>query len=166
MQVSKQQVLLFVSDPNSDATQRFFDARFDDDDEDLQQALANYIVQCIPRAHADQLSDLGVVAPPEEDALLVILSPQGQLVATDSIDRSTLSSKEVQRSLTEFLNKHRIELPNARAILAAAYAEAAQNGKNVLVQLGGPGCGPCIRLSLYMEAQKDLNRPTPSSGTK
>lgn len=153
---SYQQVLLFVAEPSSGSSGQFLDARFDDDDEDLQKALANYRIQCVHRDETDLLDDRGLAAPSVHGATFAVLDPEGSLVAEAAFADLAPDRKLDRSLLLDFLETHRMELPNAKTELASGLAQAVREDKRVLVQVSGPNCGPCVLLSRYLESQEEL----------
>jgi hypothetical protein len=157
-EIACQRLLLFAADPNSDATRQFFEARLDEGEgnEDLQKALAHYIIQCVRGDQTDLFDDWGLTTPGRNGATLAILSPEGNLVTEAAFDDVARDGTLNRSRLAELLQTHRIALPDAREELTSALAEAARDDRRVLVQVSGPGCGPCISLARYLESRQDL----------
>lgn len=154
--ISIQHILIFVSDPNSAAAKQFFDAQFDDENQDLQRALDNYTILCVRSTNTDALNDLRLHLSSERESLLAVLSAQGDILKTTAIDSSTVDRVQVAEVLTELLVQQWNTLPNAAETLATAYESAAKGKKKVLVQVSGPNCGPCFVLSKYLKTWKTL----------
>ncbi len=155
-ELSYQQLLLFVADSTSEIARQFFDAQYDSDDQDLQRALGNYVVQCVRCDQADLLGRWSLAAPDRNGATFAILSPEGDLVAEVAFESLAPDGRLDHSRLSEFLTKHKITLSDASEELRAALAKAERENKRVLVQVGGPRCGPCVLLSRYLESQKEL----------
>ncbi|MBN2217379.1 MAG: hypothetical protein JW719_08380, partial [Pirellulales bacterium] len=150
--IANQQVLIFCSDPDSTLADQFFAAR--SENSRLRQILRNnYILQCVQPKKAKELAENGVVAPSETGAAFTIVNIDGKAIADKRFE--SLSDNGLAQ-LTEFLERHTKELPDAKQLLEAALAKAKTEDKRVLVQMSGPACGQCILLTRYLNSQKDI----------
>lgn len=155
-QFADQQVLVFVADPNSDSTKQFFQAKWDDEDQELQEALDDYQILCVRHDQTEFLNAKGLTVPGRSGATLAILGTEGPVVAELRFEDLCREERLDPTLLADFLNVHRIALGNASDLLSDACTEAAKLDKRVLVQVSGPNCGPCIVLSRFLAGQADL----------
>ncbi len=153
-----QQVLVVVADPRSNATRQFFEARHDyaGPNNRLREALAYYMIFAVDVKQAAFLKDLGVAAPDNDGVKFAVLDPDKRVVVEAEFDELAEDGKLDRVRLAELLNTRRAPLPDAGKELAAALATALRENKRVLVQVSGPGCGPCVLLSRYLDGQKEL----------
>lgn len=150
--INAQQIVVFCSDPDSTLSDQFFAAQ--NEDLRLQRILRrNYIIQCVPPQKAKELTEYGIVEPSEHGAGFTIVDAGGNAVAQQRFEDG---SDDGLGALTEFLEHHANVFPDAKQILEAALEQAKNEDKRVLIQMGGPSCGPCIRLAGYLSGQKDL----------
>lgn len=151
--LSYQQMLLIVGDQGSDPVKQFFAASLDYDaaNLDLRRTLTNYI-------------QLGVTLKQYEAVLgkavesLCVLDSSGQIAAQTSFEVLMAEGKLDRQTLEKFLLDHaqQDELPDAEQGYLSALKEAEEQNKSVFVQVSGPGCPPCVLLSRFLEAQKEL----------
>ena len=81
--------------------------------------------------------------------LLVVCDADGKQLAV-----SEFAPLSTEAKLTAFLEKHAPETLDARKILADALARAKKENKRVLVQETATWCGPCQRMSVFLDAQR------------
>ena len=147
-----EQIMLFCTHADSMFYENFTNTR--NENSELDQLLnKNYIVQCVPSMKAVELKEQGLGAPGEFGAGFAILSADGKSVAHkefDSWDDTTVGS------LTEFAQRNAKAFGDANILLNDGLLEAKNQGKKVLVQMGGPSCGPCILLTRYLRTHKQL----------
>ena len=152
-------VLIFAADQKSDPARQFVEMRysFDDKHKEMYAAVAEHRVMFLDPAKADDLlKKLEIELPSDDGATLAIVDGKGDVVDVTTFDKLLTSGKIDPELLTEFLSKHRFELPNANEQLEQALQQAADEDKRVLVQVGGPGCGWCVVLARYLHEQKSL----------
>lgn len=93
--------------------------------------------------------------PKENELLLVVVdgagNEVGQLLVSSAIDAS---ANENTQAIAAFLSEHRIPQQDAREKLAMAIAEAKRSGRRVWARVSGTRCGPCIRMSNWLEEQR------------
>ena len=153
-----QQILLLISDPGSDATRQFFEARQDyaGRNLELRKALADYILVGVDlRIQRDLLEELQIPLP-EGGGAIAIMNPDGRVVIVGALDHLMRDGKLVRSRLTEFLRTRSLTLPDAEEELDSALATASRENKRVLVQVSGPACAPCVLLSRYLTEHEEL----------
>ena len=154
--LSNQRILLFAGDPNSKATDDFFDSQVGEQGPaELEGILGNFVIQCMTPDQAKPIS-YWEKAPSAESPRLAILRADGSVVAVADFADFRSEDKLDGKGLAEFLQLHSETFPDAKSELQAAIAKAAKEDKRVLVQMGGPNCGPCIMLSRYLSSQAEL----------
>lgn len=153
------QILLIIANPESDITQQLFRLKQDysSGNRPLRSALANYFIVGISADEAELIHRYGVATPTDENLNFAILNRDGELVTERmSTDLAKTEGRLSAKKLTEFLDSHHIELPDAKAIYASGLAKAKDEDKRVMIQVSGPKCYPCILLSRYLEEHKEL----------
>lgn len=155
--IVKQQVLVLIAGEYSRAADDFYSAwRSEQSSPELSKAFSNYRVQCLTHEQARQLAEWKITLPEDSTSSLTIVRPDGTTVAATDFELMRPDGKLDPLQLLDFLNEHAQEFPDAQTQLDAALAEAAQADKKVLVQMSGPNCGPCIRLSRFLASEADL----------
>lgn len=150
--IGGEQVMLFCTHADSMFYEEF--NRASNEDSKLSKFLSeNYIVQCLPSEKAADLEDNGVVVAKEFGATFTILGAQGQPKASKEFDSW---EEETLDAFTEFAERNAKKFPDARELLNEGLLEAKNDGKKVILQMGGPSCGPCIMLSRYFSTHKEI----------
>ena len=154
--LSNQRILLFAGDPNSKATDDFFDAQAGEQGpEELEALLGDFAIQCMTLKQAKPFS-YWEKAPLGKSPHVAILRADGAVVAVADFADFRSGDELDSQALAKFLQLHAETFPDAKLELQAAIAQAAKQDKRVLVQMGGPNCGPCIMLSRFLNSQADL----------
>ena len=154
--LSNQRILLFAGDPSSKATDDFFDAQIGaQGPEELAALLGDFAIQCMTLEQAKPFS-FWEKAPLGKSPHMAIFRADGSVVAMADFADFRSGDKLDGERLTEFLRLHAETFPDAKSELQAALAQAAKEDKRVLVQMGGPNCGPCVMLSRFLHSQADL----------
>ncbi|QEG23771.1 thioredoxin family protein [Mariniblastus fucicola] len=151
-EIGGERVILVCTDADSMFSDRFHQAL--SDQSQLQKLVDNnYIVQYVPRAKASELKDKGIQAPPELGATLSIVTETGEPVAQMEFETWDESSLE---TLTGFAKENSKGFADATALLQDGLRAARKSKRKVLLQMGGPSCGPCILLSRYLNSHKEV----------
>jgi thiol-disulfide isomerase/thioredoxin len=154
--VSSQRLLIFAGDPYAKVTEDFFDAEVGDySPTTLKSILGDFKIQCITPQQAKQLNICDEL-PSGDWPRLAVLKPNGSLVAVANAKDFCQEGRLDGESLEKFLRQHSLVFPDAKAQLKDAMAEALTEDKRVLLQMGGPNCGPCVMLSRYLDDQSAL----------
>lgn len=131
-------------------------------DEDLAEAVKYYPLALSTesmRANPDDWAFVerkGWPLPKEHFVTLIALDATGVTLGTAQIAANAqTTTAEVQT----FLKAHRPQPVDPRALWQAALEDARQSNRRVLLQIGGPRCGPCFRLSRWThDHHQDLER--------
>jgi hypothetical protein len=110
-----------------------------------------------PSESGDFLKWHGINIPESEDATFAIFGEDGRVAQQISFEEVQVGGKFSPELLEKFLENHlHPPLGNARELLDTALAKAKKENKRVFVQTGGPGCGPCVILSSFLEKHEAL----------
>jgi thiol-disulfide isomerase/thioredoxin len=148
----QQRVLLVFVDPKAEETQKLFKLRFD---AKMRNTMYSYLVVPVPvegnslTAAQPLAKDRKVSLENRKFPLLVVCDADGKQLAI-----SEFAPLSTEAKLTDFLTKHAPETLDARKVLADALARAKKENKRVFVQQTATWCGPCYRLSLFLDAQR------------
>ncbi len=155
----KQHLLVVFGTPEDARIHRLMEIRFEDPD--YRPLSDEYRVMAIPtdpahrEAAAELASLLGESIEGEHgEFLLVLLDFDGQKVATAGDEELCVGEALSKDRLLEWLRSHMPEPPDARELLDEALARAKQEDKRVLVQETATWCGPCHRLSRFLDANR------------
>lgn len=160
-----ERLLVIAVEPDSDAAQQFFRLRFDysydrknRNHEKTHKLLYQFITLSLAPSESEEfLAKHEIAFPAKDDATFTVFSSDGSIVGQTTFSELITEGELDPELLAEFLALHRHPpLPNARQLLEAGLAQAVREDKRVLVQVGGPGCGPCYLLSDYLEKHKEL----------
>jgi beta-lactamase regulating signal transducer with metallopeptidase domain len=134
-----------------------------DEADTLHHALNNYAVVGLDVGGRDSatrafLDGHQVAAPSDEDVTLAALDIDGRLVAQTTRKELFAGHNPAAKPLTQWLSKHKLKMPDAKKLLAAALAQAKRDNKCVLLLENAPGAssGFCCRLNCYVEQYKSL----------
>jgi hypothetical protein len=160
VRLSHQHVLLIFAAPNDAATEQLFTLTRDRDT--LSETLDNFRTLWISttgerlpaaQALAKKLNfDIrGGVAP-----VLIVANELGKALAVRDTAGLQEDGKLHGTAVRQFLEQMAPERLDAERLLAAALARAKQENKRILVQETATWCGPCWRLSRFLEANRAL----------
>lgn len=150
-------VLLFIADPDSRATDELFDAQYGDATvPSLKRAFSNFIVQCASPSQGRQLEFWNQASIDKNTALVAIVSAEGAKLVEAPFEQFCKEGELDDEAFAAFLDEHSDPFPNAEAELQTALAKAAEADKLVLIQMSGPGCGPCLMLSKLLSDQSSV----------
>jgi hypothetical protein len=147
-----QRVLLVFADPKAEATLKLFEFRFDDK---MRTLMHSYRVVPVPvegnslTAAQPLAKDRKVSLENRKFPLLVVCDADGKQLAL-----SEFAALSTEAKLTDFLTKHAPATLDARKLLADALIRAKKENKRVFIQETATWCGPCYRLSLFLDAQR------------
>ncbi|EKK04348.1 hypothetical protein RBSH_00380 [Rhodopirellula baltica SH28] len=149
-------VLLVEASPNSQLTQLIFGASTAQEDIERLEIVNSYVVHCIGDSQRNQFFRSGLHSEIERGYRLTVLEQDGSIRETltddELVERGTVNAKVVQ----QLLSANELSVPDAIQALEDAKQVTTQEGKNILVQMSGPDCGPCIRLSRYLADHHEL----------
>ncbi|MEO9596035.1 thioredoxin family protein [Rhodopirellula bahusiensis] len=149
-------VLLLEASPNSQLTQLIFGASTGPEDIERLEVVDSYVVHCVGDSNKRQLFRSGIHSEFEKGYRLTVLDQDGSIRGTlmdgELFERGAVKAEVVQ----QFLQANELKVPDAIQALEDAKQVATQAGKNVLVQMSGPDCGPCIQLSRYFADHNEL----------
>ena len=80
--------------------------------------------------------------------MLAAVDGTGKLLATTTI---AADSPTAAADARKFIETHRPPAIDGNELWRSALAEAKSSGRRVMVQFGGPRCGPCFRFSRWTE---------------
>jgi thiol-disulfide isomerase/thioredoxin len=157
--LERKRVLVIFADPEGEPCRQLYHLCYEDSD--AMRAFADYRLLPIrtgPGEDADSAAALAarldVRLADDRQPTLCILDTDGQRLATRHA-RDLSKDGRIDRDLvTEFLQAHAPEPPDAEELLADALAQAKREDKRVLVQQTGAFCGPCLLLSRFLDRHK------------
>jgi hypothetical protein len=127
-------------------------------DSDVNKDILAYLPVVVPLAKVEAestlLSQKGWRMPARDEMVLVVLDGKGQ-----TLDTMRVPTTDVNIGFdlaTDFVKRNVPPMRDARATIATARAEAARTGRRVWVVVGGPRCGPCFSLALWMDDHREL----------
>jgi hypothetical protein len=177
-QLGKLRVLVVFADPELKMTEQFYHLRYEN--REVFDALNDYwllpVAATGDRAQeaAALAGQFGVALEGRELPLLVVLSSDGvKLAESDLSAWSGLLADElaavrdlIEQGLVEYdafeaatlvniLKQHAAPPLDARQLVADALAQARQENKRVIVQETATWCGPCWRLSRFLDRHRE-----------
>jgi hypothetical protein len=160
-------VLIFAAARKTDACERYFSILFHglamhNGDREANEELGNFTRLAIDTSapgRADEVKALfakwRLAAPAADDALLAVIAPDGQLVASTTA-AALWPGKQDAAPLTAFLKQHEGSVPDAQQRLADALAQARSQNKRVFVEESANWCGWCHVLARYLDRHRSL----------
>jgi hypothetical protein len=107
-------------------------------------------------ADRDFVQKAGVALPEAKHVVLAAIDGTGKLLASIAIAADSPTAADDAR---KFMEAHRPPAVDGTELWRSALTEAKTSGRRVLVQIGGPRCGPCFRFSRWTEDHHEqLNR--------
>jgi hypothetical protein len=86
--------------------------------------------------------------PAKEQITLAALDGQGKTLGSTQVATDAPTARDQVR---EFLSRHQPKVPAAGKLWQEALADAKSTNRRVLLQFGGPRCGPCFRFSRWTD---------------
>lgn len=154
-------VLLILGDPDNQETEELFNARYED--RDVRTILYDYRALALPttgdRAASTMrlAAELGInIDDDRQTPLLVVLSGEGDRLASASLDEFRSGETLDTEKLVAFFEQHRLPPRDAQQLLQEALAQARSENKRVFVQETASWCGPCWLLSRFIDDHRDI----------
>jgi hypothetical protein len=141
--LSAMRPLVVLAGDESDATSQLFDQL----SEDLSYRVL-FVSKKQQAAEAAVLAEHKWPIPADGELVLLILGDDQAVVQSTRL-RTTEAAAPVEGR--KFLEAHKPAQRDAKSLLAAARQEAKASNRRVWVVSGGPRCGPCFRLSRWMD---------------
>ena len=155
-------VLVIAMERDEDAAKQFYQFLYDyfyhRESEELKLKIYQFIPLSLAPAEAQEfLKQHGITIPAKDDGTFAVLDSEGAVVSQKSLADLKSGGALDPMQFAEFLeaNLHP-PLASAKEELDSALAEALRDSKRVLIQTGGPGCGPCYLLAEYLESHESL----------
>ncbi|HVC94530.1 MAG TPA: hypothetical protein VND64_12605, partial [Pirellulales bacterium] len=134
-----------------------------EDADDLRQALGNYVLMAIDAepshpqgAPRRWVEGIHLAWPEFDDAVFAVLDTNGRpLAQITGTELSTGGELDLTR-LSQFLRGQAPARPDAEQLFAAAFKQAKEQGKHVLVEQCSAFSAPCLLLSRFLDAQSEL----------
>lgn len=137
-----------------------FEFRYSLDNDEAATALASYTLVAlnIEPAAPDVIawSEKLNLAMPSVGMNLAIFDSSGKLAAQSTDAELSTNGKLDEKKLIAFLNRYAPAYPDAQKLYDAALAQARQQDKRVLFDESSAGCGWCVKLGEYFEANQSL----------
>ena len=156
--VAHKNILVAFSTPGDAAFRKFAGFR---GNEDLLNALQEFQIVAIDRSGnnaqpAKELAgQLGIhLTDNSAETHFCFADVQGNLLQ-ELIISSDEADAFPSKQFLDAAEKNSPTTPNAQAMLDAAFEQAGEEGKLVLLQETGPYCGPCVLLSKFLESTRD-----------
>jgi hypothetical protein len=162
--VGSVRLLVIAMEPDDDAAKQFYVclqggsfASKSVDHAELNQRLLEFIPMSVaPQESAHFLETRGITIPAKNDASFAVLNAKGAVAAEIAFHELQVDGKFDPKLLTTFLKTHSLTHPNANEAFDAALAEVKRDDKRLLIHTGGPRCGPCYLLTLFLDEYKSL----------
>jgi hypothetical protein len=155
-----QNLLVLIGSPNQPAVHQLFDflCSFDSGNADLDRALADYRIMPIDIADPAAkpfVAGLGINWPKDGAFNLAAFDPAaGRLLAQTTEAEISANGKIDPALLLNFARLHSPVMPDAQQLFETALGHAKKDGKCVLLDESGAGCGWCIKLADYLSAHR------------
>ncbi len=161
---ANQRLLLLVGSKKHDACQQFFDMYYRSGNstalQKWQESLANYTIVGVSddKANKEGLYDRFDLPKHDIGAFVFVLvdSDRKLLASLPASDVMTMDKKLDFAKLGRLLDAHAPKLPDARKLLADGLAQAQRENKRVFLQHTGAFCGPCVRLSRFLDQHNKI----------
>jgi len=159
-QVSCQNILVLLGPADGPASVQFFEYRQDLDHPEAWNALMEYVLLALntssPDARVQAWAQKTGIAPPTSGLTFAVLGPDGGLVCQTSEQALWADGRLDRQKLIDFARQYAPAKPDARKLLDDGLAQAAREGKHVLLEQGGPYCVWCVKLADYVAANRKL----------
>jgi hypothetical protein len=133
------------------------DATDYDQNPDILKYLPMVLTSEVRARDADALAEQPWPVPEAGEVVLVALSGGGDVLGTERMPaRDGLLAEASMRLVGEFTTQHAPAVHDARRTFEEAKILAAETDRRVWLVSGGPRCGPCISLALWMSGQREL----------
>ena len=106
------------------------------------------------KSNASTLETLEWPRPQPGEVVLVAIDGDAKMLGTQRLKFD--NADDAKTLASAFLKRHSPPVRDARALLAAARAEARRTDRKVCLVVSGVRCGPCFRLARWMDAQHAL----------
>ncbi|QDV15498.1 Nickel uptake substrate-specific transmembrane region [Gimesia panareensis] len=159
--LTKQYPLVLFGDAKSKAIKQLLTLRYEDND--IGSKLDSFLVIPVDtsdkqRAAARDLArSMGVKLNADSAGFdLYITDTSGKQRAHADFAALSADEKVSKEKLLKFLKANQVPTLDARELLDTALQQAKQQNKRVIVQATATWCGPCRRLSLYLDRERKL----------
>ena len=161
--INRQNVLLVLGNPSDSRVKQLF--RWKYEDMEIKKMLHGFILLGYEYHGGTDLKSVSKLAEKaglklgsmKREPLLVFLNDRGK--AIEKLELSELAANkrdEIDKSnLIRVLTEHTPQPLDGEKLLADALALAKKENKRVIVQETATWCGPCIRLSRFLDRTKD-----------
>ena len=159
--LTNQHLLFIFGNPKSETMQQFMKLRFENSEIRNQvyayQVLTlntneDFLANAKSLAKAIRLSAQKV----ETDFFLAIADAQGVVLASGDQAIFTTDKNWDEKKLSQFLTSHAPDALDAKELLEAAFTQAKQQNKRVIIQETATWCGPCWMLSRFLDKNSHL----------
>jgi protocatechuate 3,4-dioxygenase beta subunit len=159
-QLSYQHVLVILGAPARQPCEQLYELWRRPDRRDVWEALVEYVPLAVNVDAADAETRAWAasskLAWPEQGMTLAALDTQGKLLAQATEADLGAGGRLDAARLIDFARRHAPHKPDARKLLDEALARAKREGKHVLLDESAAYCPPCLTLSKYLEANRNL----------
>jgi len=159
--LTQQYPLILFGDPKSKAIQQLLTLRYEDDE--IRSKLDSYLVIPVDTsstkrtAARDLARSMGVKLNSDSAGFdLYVTDTSGRQRAHADFASLSADEKVSKEKLLKFLKENQVPILDARKLLEQALQQARQQNKRVIVQATATWCGPCRRLSLYLDSKRKL----------
>src|SRR5438876_8585825 len=156
--LSTQNVMLILGGARSKPVQRFFIYRYDFRNADFWNVMMEHWLMAVDTNRTSEAlgtwADKNNVRLPGPGFVMVILDPDGKILAQSTSDILSTDGELDRRLVMDFARKYAPAKPDGKKLFDEALAKAKAEGKKVLFDESGPYCGPCYQFSEYLEANK------------
>ena len=158
--VCYQRILVLLAPAKDRMAETFFDYRFEIEHPEGWRALANYMLLTLDTNTADaaahKWAQVAGIDWPTAGMTLAVLDPDGHLITQTSASALSVEGTLNRKLLIDFADRYAPALPDAQKLLDDAFARAAREHKNVMLDESSPYCGWCVKLTDYLDANHPL----------
>ncbi|MAX39614.1 hypothetical protein [Gimesia sp.] len=159
--LSSQYLLILYGDRTSDVIRQFMTLRYKD--EDIRALMSSFQLLACDAESGEPLSEkareiernLGLDSDPPAPGIF-ILDVKGEHESEINFADLSTDGKVSKDKLFKFLKDNQYPVLDAREMLDAALKQAKEQNKRVIVQETATWCGPCRRLSLFLDQERKL----------
>ncbi len=159
--LTKQYPLILFGDPKSKAIKQLLTLRYEDDE--ISSKLDSFLVIPVDTSstkHAaarDLARSMDVKLNTDSNGFnLYVTDTSGKQRAHADFASLSTDDKVSKEKLLKFLIENQVPVLDGRKLLDKALLQAKQQNKRVIVQATATWCGPCRRLSLYLDSKRKL----------
>ncbi|HVC96262.1 MAG TPA: M56 family metallopeptidase [Pirellulales bacterium] len=165
---NEQRLLVLVTQRESAAAHGFFSHLYHLDDDEVpdrrvRQFLDDYVLLVVDAGQGEQHDDsrrfvekLGLEWPQADAASIAVSGTDGELLGRTMLRVLPADGQLDRERLANFLREHAPKPADAEQLLDEALIEAKKQGKRVLIQHSGAFSGPCVLLSRFLDAHREL----------